>query len=75
MAELGPIIGCCREVIFIIELEKWPLSRGYNKSERMDCPAVIQKSGYCREVAVAESWPLVEVVHGVHSCTCTQRIN
>ena len=49
MATLGTEdSGRCRE---------WQLWRGLNKIQCMDC---LQKSGHCIEVAVMETWPLVD---------------
>ena len=50
---------------------KWPLWRGWNKSECMDCPP---KNGRCKEVAILLRWPLVEVwLYTILWCTGLQK--
>ena len=39
-------------LVAVAVAERWPLSRGSNKSQCMDCPPV-QKSGHCKEVAIS----------------------
>ena len=50
---------------------KWPLWRGWNKSECMDC---LPKNGRCKEVAILLRWPLVEVwLYKILWCTGLQK--
>ena len=57
--------GRCRGVNLAVgHTLQWPLplQRGLNKSQRMDCPPMNKKKfGRCRELAVVERWPQVDV--------------
>ena len=40
----------------------------------MDCPAGTKKCGHCREVAIMERWPLVEVQLYIYQTVLNQTI-